>query len=106
MNGVYSSIILIAIIALSGVVCTKNYKKRGATISNNLLEYCCYIIDQYNLLNEDEKLKLKESLSDKELKVFHKLIDNSREVGKNLYALQSQMLTLESIMKKLKSINN
>lgn len=92
------------IIAFASWVSIKNYKNRGKKLNNNMLEYCLYIIEQYDILTSDEKKELDSLLTDKESMLLKKLIAEPNSLGKNLYVLQGQMIVLESIMKNIKHI--
>lgn len=95
---------IVAIIAFASWVSIKNYKNRGKKLNNNMLEYCLYIIEQYDILTSDEKKELDSLLTDKESMLLKKLIAEPNSLGKNLYVLQGQMIVLESIMKNIKHI--
>lgn len=96
--------VIVAIIAFASWVSIKNYKNRGKKLNNNMLEYCLYIIEQYDILTSDEKKELDSLLTDKESMLLKKLIAEPNSLGKNLYVLQGQMIVLESIMKNIKHI--
>lgn len=99
-------LILIAIFALGAYVCMKNYKNRAKNIGSSLLEYCLYISEHYNSLSEENKIKVKNSLSEKELFILNELINKSPSLGKNLNVLQGQMFILEAIMGKIKALES
>lgn len=99
-------LILIAIFIIGAYVCMKNYKNRAKSIGSNLLEYCLYINEHYYSLSEDNKMKLKNSLSEKELFILNDLVNKSPSLGKNLNVLQGQMFILEGIMGKIKALES
>jgi len=98
----YQFIVLVVIIIIGFLVCKKNYKNRANYINNNLLEYCYSIVSEFEILSSDEQAELKNSLNDKELKLFNALLAKDVALGKNLSLLQNHMFILESIMTKLK----
>lgn len=99
-------LILITIFILGAYVCTRNYKNRAKSIGSNLLEYCLYINEHYNNLSEENKTKVKNSLSEKELFILNELVNKSPSLGKNLNVLQGQMFILEAIMGKIKALES
>ena len=104
MDKFFSIIILVIIIIIGFKVCKKNYKNRTNYINKNLLEYCCEIIKDYDKLNLDKQLEFKQNLTPKELELLNRLIIKDDNLGSNLNVLQTQMFTLEAIMKKLRSL--
>lgn len=99
----YPIIVLIVIIILGFLVCKRNYKNRASYINNNLLEYCYEIAVEFEKLNYDEQIKLKDSLNAKELDLLNAITTKNIALGKNLNVLQNYMFHLESLMKKLKA---
>lgn len=106
MNKFFPIMILVIIIIISFKVSKKNYKNRATYINNNLLEYCSEIIREYNKVSLDRQLEFKQSLTSKELELLNRLIIKDDNLGSNLNILQTQMFTLETIMKKLRNFQS
>ncbi|PWL55792.1 MAG: hypothetical protein DBY38_00430 [Clostridium cadaveris] len=106
MSNLAYIIILITIFLISAIVCTRNYKNRAKKVGNNLLDYCFYIVEEFNALPKESQDNLINSLNEKESYIFNQLINKSPSLGKNLNVLQGQMFVFESIMEKIKSIKS
>lgn len=106
MEKVFPIIVLIIIIIIGFKVCTKNYKNRAAYINNNLLEFCSEIITEYDKIPLHKQHEFKQTLTPKELELINRLIFKDDTLGRNLNILQTQMFTLETIMKKLRNFQN
>lgn len=102
MERILSLIVLIIIIIIGFKVSKKNYKNRTNHLNNNLLEYCCEIIKEYDKLNLNDQLVLKQNLTSKELELLNRLIIKTDNLGSNLNVLQTQMFSLEALMKKIR----
>lgn len=103
MNNIFPIIVLAIIVIIGFKVCKKNYKNRATFINNNLLEYCCDIISEYDNIPLDKQHQFKQGLTSSELELLNRLIIKDDSLGKNLNVLQTQMFILESIMKKLRN---
>lgn len=103
MEKFFPVIILIIIIIIGFKVSKKNYKNRATYINTNLLEYCCEIIKKYDTIPLDKQHEFKQTLTPKELELINRLIFKDDNLGRNLNILQTQMFTLESIMKKIRN---
>lgn len=106
MKGFTSIIILIIIVIIGWKVCKKNYKNRATYINNNLLEYCEEIIKEYDEISIDDQNRFKQTLTSKELELINRIIFKDDNLGKSLNVLQTQMFTLEAIMKKIRDFKN
>lgn len=106
MNEFLPIIILIIIIIIGFKVCKKNYKTRAIYINNNLIEYCYEIVNKYDKLDLDKQHQFKQTLTPKELELINRLIFKDDNFSKNLNILQTQMFTLEAIMKKLRNFQS
>lgn len=106
MTEFFPIIILIIIVIIGFKVSKKNYKNRATYINNNLLEYCCEIIKEYDKIPLDKQHEFKQTLTPKELELINRLIFKDDNFGRNLNILQTQMFTLEAIMQKLRNFQS
>lgn len=106
MNNIISIIILIIIVIISFKVFKRNFKNRTENLNNNLIEYCYDIIKKYDTITFDKQNEFKRTLTSKELDLLNRLIIRDINLSSRLNTLQTQMLTLESIMKKLNKYIN
>lgn len=106
MNTIISIIILIIIVIISFKVFKRNFKNRTDNLNNNLIEYCYDIIKKYDTITFDKQHEFKRTLTSKELDLLNRLIIKDINLGNSLNILQTQMLTLESIMQKLNKYLN
>lgn len=82
----------------------KNYTKKAERLNNNISEFNDEILLRYNSLDEESKVKFKKSLNELELIYFNDILQNNFKYSNNISSIQSYILHLEDIMKKLKLI--
>ncbi|WP_461614659.1 hypothetical protein [Clostridium sp. Marseille-QA1073] len=82
----------------------KNYIKKAERLNNNISEFNDEILLRYNSLDGESKIKFKKSLNELELIYFNDILQNNFKYSNNISSIQSYILHLEDIMKKLKLI--
>ncbi|WP_454053659.1 DUF6705 family protein [Clostridium sp. Marseille-Q7071] len=82
----------------------KNYIKKAERLNNNISEFNDEILIRYNSLDGENKIKFKKSLNELELIYFNDILQNNFKYSNNISSIQSYILHLEDIMKKLKLI--
>lgn len=82
----------------------KNYAKKAERLNNNISEFNDEILVRYNSLDVEGKIEFKKSLNELEFIYFNDILENNFKYSNNISSIQSHILHLEGIMKKLKLI--
>ncbi|MGL4730299.1 MAG: hypothetical protein ACRCW0_01770 [Clostridium sp.] len=98
----FMGIIYLAVIFIFFYYGKKNYSKRAERINKNIEDFNLDILKTYNSLDVSNQDKLLKGLTDIENYYFESIINNSFPYSQNINKVQTYMLHLEEIMKKLK----